>query len=209
MSLELRDVWHAYDQDTWILKYIDLSVSEGNLVALTGPSGSGKSTLLGIAAGAIVPTRGTSLIDRESALDHRGVALIHQSTNVLVNRTIWDNVLLPLRIRGRSREPSSKKHSEAALESVGLLARRGSTCGELSGGEVQRVCVARAIASRPAVIIADEPTGHLDAVNTQIVISCLKGAAELGAAVLLATHDDVVARSCDRSLSLEYGEIRR
>jgi ABC-type lipoprotein export system ATPase subunit len=171
------------------------------MLALTGPSGCGKSTLLDLVGGLRAPTRGAIDLTGDSSPDdlrHR-FAWIAQSTPVLGGRTATDNVALALVAQGE-RLVTARAKAQSALGTVGLESHYDALIGELSGGEVQRVAVARCLVMTADVILADEPTGQLDAVNTAMVVSALESAAAEGKVVLIATHDQWVASRCHEQL---------
>ena len=198
-----------------ILKDVDLTVMEGERVAVIGPSGSGKSSLIALAAGLERPTAGlVRLFGQDLAhLDEDGrarlrrgrVSLVFQSFHLLPNMTAEENVAAPLEIAG-ARDAMNIAH--AWLERVGLSARRRHYPPQLSGGEQQRVALARALAARPALLFADEPTGNLDAANAAAVTDLMFDLiAEVGAALVLVTHDPALAARVDRQVVMGAGRI--
>jgi len=179
------------------LRGVSLEVAEGEMVAVTGHSGAGKSTLLKLAAGLERATSGTVLVQgqnlgslRESALAvlRRRIGFVFQDHKLLYDRSAFDNVALPLRISGFPREEAARR-VRAALDKVGLLAREKAMPVALSGGEQQRLCIARAIVNRPNVLIADEPTGNLDADYARAILDLFVSFNQVGVMVLLSTHD--------------------
>ena len=198
-----------------ILAGINLEINAGETVAIVGASGSGKTTLLGILAGLDLPTDGrVFLADRElTALDEesrarvRGeyVGFVFQTFQLLGSLTALENVMLPGELRGEAAEQSD---ALALLEKVGLAERTHHYPRQLSGGEQQRVAVARAFASRPTVLFADEPTGNLDTATGQRIIELLFDLnAEFATTLVLVTHDDRLAQRCDRIITLEAGRV--
>ncbi|MWV59660.1 ATP-binding cassette domain-containing protein [Rathayibacter sp. VKM Ac-2754] len=182
-----------------ILQDVSLALSSGETVALVGPSGAGKSTLLGVVAGDLRPTRGTvRTVARESA------AWIVQSTPVLARRSALDNVALGALSSGSTRR-AAERTAIGVMTALGIETLAPQAVHRLSGGERQRVAVARAMAAESALILADEPTAALDAVSRSFVIDALTRAAQEGAAVVVATHDPVVAEACDRLLRIDAG----
>ncbi|MBI2766363.1 MAG: ATP-binding cassette domain-containing protein [Chloroflexi bacterium] len=181
-------------------------------VALMGPSGSGKTTLLSILGMLTIPTAGTVLLDGQPPLRARGrtrlraelFSWVFQGVNVLPRRSAVDNAALGLLARGM-RYSQSMGTALAALEVVGLHGLADRRIDTLSGGEVQRVCIARALATRPRYILADEPTGQLDRANTAVAIDALVGRRPRGTAVVIATHDPFVAGHCDVVVQLVDG----
>ena len=198
-----------------ILDDVSFSIERGESVAIAGPSGSGKSTLLGLLAGLDVPTQGSVWLDGEnlSALDEdqrakrraRHVGFVFQSFHLLPGLTVLENVMLPLELAG-ARDPESA--ARTTLASVGLAERANYYPPKLSGGEQQRVAMARAYAGEPAILFADEPTGNLDAATGRLIIDLLfKLNAERHSTLVLVTHDTELAARCDRLLNLHAGRL--
>lgn len=180
---------------------LDLEVRRGAFVCVVGPSGSGKTTLLNVVAGLTAPTTGRvwvggrELSEAGSAeaarLRREHIGLVFQAFHLLPQLTAVDNVALPMWLAGRRR--GTRERALALLDGVGLSARASHRPGSLSGGEQQRVAIARAIANEPAVVLADEPTGDLDAAATRVVLDALGGLRQRGTTLLVATHDPTVA----------------
>ena len=198
-----------------ILHEISFRVMAGEAVAVVGASGSGKSTLLGLLAGLDVPTRGRVLLDGHDlfALDEdaraglRGARLgfVFQSFQLLPALSALENVMLPLELAGR---PAARRDAELMLQRVGLSQRLQHYPKHLSGGEQQRVAIARAFAPRPGLLLADEPTGNLDAATGAAIIDLMFSInAELGTTLVLVTHDEAIARRCGRVLKLQGGAM--
>jgi len=198
-----------------IVKDATFEVREGESVAILGASGSGKSTLLGLLAGLDVPTRGRVWIDGSdlSALDEDGraqlrgrmVGFVFQSFQLLPALTALENVMLPLELLG-GRDAAARARD--VLERVGLGERLGHYPRQLSGGEQQRVAVARAFVSEPKLLFADEPTGNLDSATGEHVIDLLfQMNRERGTTLVLVTHDAELAKRCERRLHIAGGEI--
>lgn len=199
------------------LRDVSLQVESGESVALMGPSGCGKSTLLHLIGGMDRPTRGRVLVDgtgletlSEIALARfrrRRVGFIFQFFNLLPTLTVLENAALPLMLDGVS-DAEARDRALTLLERVGVRARATHFPAELSGGEMQRVAVARAVASAPALILADEPTGSLDSENGRQVMSLLRELnQELGLTLILATHDDEAAHYAERIIRIRDGMI--
>jgi putative ABC transport system ATP-binding protein len=195
-----------------LLHALDLDIAAGEYIAVIGESGSGKSTLLNVVAGLDRPDSGSVRFDEVevSALDDDAATLwrrtrvgfVFQAFHVLPWLSLRDNVALPLALAGVG---ARERHARAVaqLESVGLGARAGDSPTRLSGGELQRVAIARALVHRPRLLLADEPTGNLDADNAERVASLLRDAVKTGGACgLLVTHSATVAASADRVLRL-------
>jgi len=194
------------------LRGVSLTIAAGEFVAVTGPSGSGKSTLLHLAAGLDCPTSGAVCIcgedlgplsdDQRALLRRRRIGLVFQAFHLLDIFTAEENVALPLSLAG-VRQAEAQSRAVQALEQVGLAHRREHRPGQLSGGEQQRVAVARALVANPPVLLADEPTGNLDSSSGRRVIELLRELVDrLGVALLLVTHDPVCASLADRIVQL-------
>ena len=199
-----------------ILKGISFQIKSGEFVSVVGPSGSGKSTLLGIIAGLDNPTSGSVLIDdvditrmsegRLAAIRNSKIGMVFQTFNLIPTLTAQENVEVPLYVGKHKGSPAER--SKELLGLVGLSHRLDHRPNQLSGGEQQRVAIARALATDPAFVIADEPTGNLDARNGE---NLLKLIAELrektGKTFIIATHDPVVASHGDRAIRIVDGKI--
>jgi putative ABC transport system ATP-binding protein len=198
-----------------ILHQIDFSVSAGEAVAVVGASGSGKSTLLGLMAGLDLPSRGRVRLDGQdiyalsedgrAALRGRLLGFVFQSFQLLPALTAAENAALPLELAGRG---DAQARAEATLGRVGLGERLHHYPKHLSGGEQQRVALARAFAVQPKLLLADEPTGNLDAATGGEIIDLMFGMnAEAGTTLVLVTHDEALARRCGRVLRLVAGRL--
>ena len=194
---------------------VSVAVGEGQFTAIMGPSGSGKSTLLHLLAGLDRPTSGevylgdteiTSLNDKALTLLRRDrIGFIFQSFNLLPTMTAAENIVLPMRIAGRKPD----EHWVASIvETVGLTGRLSHRPSELSGGQQQRVAAARALASKPQIVFADEPTGALDSKSGAELLGFLrKAVSELGQTVVMVTHDPTAASYADRVIFLADGHV--
>lgn len=196
-----------------ILHQLSFAVMPGQAVAVVGASGSGKSTLLGLLAGLDIPSLGTVRLDGKDlfALDEderavlrgRLLGFVFQSFQLLPALTALENVMLPLELAGK---PGARAEGLRMLERVGLASRAGHYPKHLSGGEQQRVALARAFAPRPRLLLADEPTGNLDAATGAAIIDLMFDMnAEHGTTLVLVTHDEAIARRCGRVLKLTSG----
>ena len=217
-ALQLEGVTFQYEGPNPVraLSGIDLEVKVGELVAITGPSGSGKTTLLSIAGCLLRPSAGRvvvsgidvtrlSLRDRY-LLRREHIGFVFQGAGLFEHLTAVQNVEMALLFRGLSR---SQRESAAlnSLASVGLLERRNHLPGQLSGGEAQRVGVARSFAGDPSLILADEPTGNLDRRSGLSVVDQLRALRDQGVAVVVVTHDAEVAAQTDRTVQLSDGRL--
>ncbi len=200
-----------------VLKGIDLDVARGESVGIVGPSGSGKSTLLMVLAGleradeGLVEIAGQALgplsEDQLAAFRGRHVGIVFQSFHLIPNMTALENVAVPLELAG---VPDAFARAEKELAAVGLAARVTHYPGELSGGEQQRVALARALAPEPALLIADEPTGNLDAdTGAQIADLLFAEQKRRAMTMVLVTHDKTLAARCGREVAVRSGEIER
>lgn len=198
-----------------ILNGINMEVKRGESVAILGPSGSGKSTLLGLLAALDSPTSGEIVLDGEAlqhmdeegkaALRKRKVSFIFQSFMLVDTLNALENVMLPAELAGIDK---AKEKAEAMLTRVGLSHRLTHFPNQLSGGEQQRVAIARAFICEPKVLFADEPTGNLDAANSQKVADMLfELNRESDTTLVLVTHDLVLAKRCERQLLMDSGEL--
>jgi putative ABC transport system ATP-binding protein len=192
-----------------------LEVADGEFVAIMGPSGSGKSTLLSLIAGLDVPTSGaiyvrgaciSSMTDNAATtFRRRHIGMIYQYFNLFPDLTIEENVAVPLMLEGR-RSSDVTERVRRALDLVGLDARRDHLPTEVSGGEVQRAAIARALVTEPAIILADEPTGNLDsATGTRILADMRRAVDEERRTIILVTHDPIAAGYADRTARLRDG----
>jgi len=219
-TVEARGLFHIYREgevETVALRGADLALAPASWTSLMGPSGSGKSTLLHILAGVLRPTAGSVLIDGEdltrmSANDRarhrrRHIGVVLQRANLHPLLDVASNVALPLRLAGRRRGQIRDRVAQL-LDAVGLADRRRRRSGQLSGGEAQRVAIATALASRPRVLLTDEPTGELDEATAAGVLDLLGALREQeGTAILTVTHNPQVAQRADRRLTLRDGVV--
>jgi putative ABC transport system ATP-binding protein len=199
-----------------ILKGISLRIGHGEFVAIIGPSGSGKSTLLGIIAGLDAPSSGQVLVDgtdithmsegKLAAVRNQKIGMVFQAFNLIPTLTAQENVEVPLYVGHHPGKPGERAKELLAL--VGLSHRLGNKPNQLSGGEQQRVAVARALAANPAIVIMDEPTGNLDKTNGENVLRMIRELRQAtGTTFVIATHDPTVAAAADRSIRIVDGLI--
>jgi putative ABC transport system ATP-binding protein len=217
--IEARRLTKVYDEGVQVhaLRGVDLQIARGSFVAIMGPSGSGKSTLLNILGALEVPTAGELLIDgatvgtladdERTLFRRRRIGFVFQQFNLLPIFSAAENVAVPLRLEG-IRPAEARKRALEMLGVVGLAERGDHLPSQLSGGEQQRVAVARALIAGPAIILADEPTGNLDSANGELVIGILRDLVDrLGQTVVLVTHDATVAARSDRVIGVRDGQI--
>jgi len=215
-QIALSNVSKRYPGGHDALTDVTLTVETGELVLVTGHSGAGKSTLLKLMAAIERPTAGSVLVNGQNVgtLRARGIpflrrnfGLVFQDHKLLFDRSVFDNVMLPLDIGGFDRREGARR-ARAALDKVGLLTREKSRPITLSGGEQQRLCIARAIVHRPAVLLADEPTGNLDAGYAAEIGRLFSEFNQVGVTVILATHDPLLAELLEpRMIRLRGGKL--
>jgi putative ABC transport system ATP-binding protein len=195
---------------------VDMVVQPGEFVAVLGPSGSGKSTLMNLLGCLDTPARGrywldgvlvsTLSRDQRAAVRNRKIGFVFQSFNLLPRATALKNVMLPLLYAGISGKPAEQL-ARAAMERVGLADRANHRPSELSGGQQQRVAIARALVNRPALLLADEPTGNLDARTGLDVMASIQSLNDRGMTVLLVTHEPDIAAFCRRTITFQDGSL--
>jgi len=216
--VRIVDVFKTYPgiEAVRALDGVSVDVRAGEMVALVGPSGCGKSTLLNLVGGVDLPTSGTVFVaghdttalddDGLTALRRERVGTIFQFFNLLPAMTIAENVALPLVLLRRDRAEVDLAVREA-LQSVGILEKAKAYPPQVSGGQMQRAAVARATIHRPAIVLADEPTGNLDSTSGAAVLALLRRFADSGQAILMATHSNDAAAVCDRIVRMQDGRI--
>jgi len=219
--LKLKNVYHTYNQDSQkvkVLNNVSLEVLSGEMVALIGPSGTGKSTLLNIAGLLETPTSGTVEVlsqdcaniseNMKTSIRGKEVGFIFQSHRLFQEFSAIENVMLPQLIMGVSKKNAEEK-SKDLLCALGLEKRLLFRPAKLSGGEAQRVAIARSLANSPNIILADEPTGNLDPISAKNVYNILhKLIKALGIGCLIATHNIDLANIMDRCITLENGSLK-
>ena len=199
------------------LRGINTAFYEGDFIAITGPSGSGKSTLLHLIGGFDRPTQGNVLFQHEDigtfSDDHLAkyrlnhIGFVFQSFNLIPSLSAYDNILLPLVFSGKLSKKDQHLRVLELLEKVGLKDRKDHFPGELSGGEQQRVSIARAIANNPTLILADEPTGDLDSISGEKVIELLAELNQQGKTIIIVTHDENIAVKTRKRIKIFDGKI--
>lgn len=213
--IEFQRVGKRYAADAVALRDVTLTVGKGELVFLAGPSGAGKSTLLKLIAGIERPSSGTLLVQgqdigrlKTSGLPwlRRNLGLIFQQQSLLNDRSVLANVMLPLLVCGAARSDAEKR-ARAALDKLGLLSKAASEPLALSGGEQQRVTIARAIVNRPQIILADEPTANLDRASANQVLDALQSFHGVGVTCLISTHDEQFLDAASRVVFLDHGQV--
>ena len=214
--IDARKSYGGAETPVVALDGVSLDVRRGEMVALVGPSGCGKSTLLNLVGCVDLPSAGRVLIagrdtvalddDALTLLRRDRIGTIFQFFNLLPALTIEANVALPLVLQRVAPAEIARRTAEV-LASVGLAEKARAFPAQVSGGQMQRAALARAIVHRPAVLLADEPTGNLDSVNGEIVLKLLRTLADGGQAILMATHSSEAAAVCDRTIRMRDGRI--
>jgi len=212
--IELSEVTKRYPGGHEALSGISLKIERGEMVFLTGHSGAGKSTLLKLIAAIERPTSGHVIVNgqnlgrmKRGALPYfrRNIGLIFQDHKLLYDRPVFDNVVLPLHIQGVTGHEAGKR-VRAALDKVGLLNKERARPITLSGGEQQRLCIARAVVSRPPLLLADEPTANLDEAYAREIMNMFKAFNEVGVTLIISTHDQKLIRAYGgRVIGLDHG----
>ena len=212
---EVKKVYGKGEAAVCALNGVDLTVSRGEFVAIVGASGSGKSTLLHLLAGVDRPTAGSVRIDgvevgsldptRAALFRRRKVGLVYQFFNLIPTLSVEKNITLPLLLDKRTPDPEAL---DTLLRTLGLQDKRQALPGQLSGGQQQRAANARALCCRPALLLADEPTGNVDRKNSAEILDLLRLCHQnLGQTILLVTHDETLAAQADRVITLSDGRI--
>ena len=211
----LNKIYGSGEAEVKALKNINLNIEQGEFVAIVGQSGSGKSTLLHLIGGVDIPSSGEVIIDGKniyklkekelSILRRRKLGFIFQFFNLIPVLTVQENIEMPVLL---DNEKIDKKYMNELLRILGLEERKNNYPSQLSGGQQQRVSIGRALANKPSIILADEPTGNLDSKNSKEVLELLKYCAKkYNQTLILITHDINIAKSADRVITIEDGEI--
>ncbi len=214
--IQFSAVAKRYPNGHEALRDVSFEVGAGEMVVVTGASGAGKSTLLKLASGIERATRGSVVVNGQNlsslgetalAILRRHIGFVFQDHKLLFDRPAWDNVALPLRIAGAGADEAGRR-VRAALDKVGLLGKERAMPITLSGGEQQRLCIARAIVNRPSILVADEPTGNLDAQSSRAILELFLSFNRVGVTVLLSTHDESsLAQLGGRRLAIDRGHL--
>ena len=214
--IEFTDVVKSYDQGNKALNGVTMQIEDGEFCFLVGPSGSGKSTIIKLITGELKPTSGTVHVNgyslerirkREIPYLRRTVGVVFQDFRLIPNMTVYENVAFAMRVIG-AREKDIKERVPYVLELVGLESKASRHPGEMSGGEQQRLAIARALVNNPSTIIADEPTGNLDPARSFEIMSLLQEINNLGTTVLVVTHaKDLVETFAKRVIAIDEGLV--
>ena len=212
---DLRKIYGSGDTEVKALDGVNLSVENGEFVAIVGTSGSGKSTLLHMLGGLDRPTEGTVTVDGKNIFElkdealtifrRRKIGFVFQSYNLVPVLNVYENIVLPIQLDGRKVD---EKFIGQIVKTLGLDGRLDALPSQLSGGQQQRVAIARALAAAPAIILADEPTGNLDSKTSQDVLGLLKVTSQKFAqTIVMITHNEEIAQMADRIIRIEDGRI--
>lgn len=214
--IEFTDVVKTYTEGNKALNGVTMQIEDGEFVFLVGPSGSGKSTIIKLITGELRPTSGTVHVNgyslerirkREVPYLRRTVGVVFQDFRLIENKTVYENVAFAMRVIG-AKEREIKERVPYVLQLVGLESKAGRHPGALSGGEQQRLAIARALVNNPSTIIADEPTGNLDPARSFEIMSLLQEINNLGTTMLVVTHErDLVERFSKRTIAIDEGLI--
>ena len=214
--IEFIDVVKSYSVGTQALRGVSMQIEDGEFAFLVGPSGSGKSTIIKLITGELKPTSGTVHVNgyslerirkREVPYLRRTVGVVFQDFRLIETKTVYENVAFAMRVIG-AKEAEIKERVPYVLELVGLETKSRRHPNELSGGEQQRLTIARALVNNPSTIIADEPTGNLDPARSLEIMSLLQEINNLGATILVVTHEkDLVERFGKRVISIDEGVV--
>lgn len=216
--LQTKDLTKYYGEEPLVVKALDgiaLQIEQGSFTAIVGTSGSGKSTLLHMLGGLDTPTGGSVVVDGQSLgkmsrseltiFRRRKIGFIFQNYNLIPNLTIYDNIVLPIELDGRSVD---RKYLDKIVSVLGLEGKLERKPNKLSGGQQQRAAIARALITKPALILADEPTGNLDSRTSQEVVGLLRATGrKFHQTIVMITHNDEIAQIADRTIRMEDGRI--
>ncbi len=216
--LQTKDLTKYYGEEPLVVKALDgiaLQIEQGSFTAIVGTSGSGKSTLLHMLGGLDTPTGGSVVVDGQSLgkmsrseltiFRRRKIGFIFQNYNLIPNLTIYDNIVLPVELDGRSVD---RQYLDKIVSVLGLEGKLERKPNKLSGGQQQRAAIARALITKPALILADEPTGNLDSRTSQEVVGLLQATGKkFHQTIVMITHNDEIAQIADRTIRMEDGRI--
>lgn len=212
---DLKKYYGAGENVVKALDGVDLSIGKGEFVSIVGSSGSGKSTLLHMLGGLDIPTSGTVTVDRinlsgmtkdeQTIFRRRKIGFVFQNYNLLPLLNVYENIVLPIQLDGVKPD---KNYINEILDILGLQSKKYAMPGQLSGGQQQRVAMARALATKPAIVLADEPTGNLDSKSSQDVLGLIKITSErFCQTIVMITHNSEIAQMAGRIIHLEDGKI--
>ena len=216
--LQTNNLTKYYGTEPFMVKAIDgitLAIEQGSFTAIVGTSGSGKSTLLHMLGGLDTPTGGTVTVDGQELSEmerneltifrRRKIGFVFQNYNLIPNLTVYDNIVLPVELDGRR---ADSQYLQEIVKALGLENKLDRKPGKLSGGQQQRAAIARALITKPAIILADEPTGNLDSRTSREVIGLLQATGKkFHQTIVMITHNDEIAQVADRAIRIEDGRI--
>ena len=216
--LQTENLTKYYGEEPLVVKALDginLQIEQGSFTAIVGTSGSGKSTLLHMLGGLDTPTGGSVVVDGQSLgkmsrseltiFRRRKIGFIFQNYNLIPNLNIYDNIVLPVELDGRS---ADRQYLDNIISVLGLDGKLDRKPNKLSGGQQQRAAIARALITKPALILADEPTGNLDSRTSQEVVGLLQATGrQFHQTIVMITHNDEIAQIADRTIRIEDGRI--
>lgn len=216
--LQTKELTKYYGEEPLVVKALDgitLQIEQGSFTAIVGTSGSGKSTLLHMLGGLDTPTGGSVVVDGQSLSEmsrseltifrRRKIGFIFQNYNLMPNLSIYDNIVLPVELDGRSVD---RQYLDKIVSVLGLEGKLERKPNKLSGGQQQRAAIARALITKPALILADEPTGNLDSRTSQEVVGLLQATGKkFHQTIVMITHNDEIAQIADRTIRIEDGRI--
>lgn len=216
--LQTKNLTKYYGEEPLVVKALDgitLQIEQGSFTAIVGTSGSGKSTLLHMLGGLDTPTGGSVVVDGQSLgkmsrseltiFRRRKIGFIFQNYNLIPNLTIYDNIVLPVELDGRSVD---RQYLDKIVSVLGLEGKLERKPNKLSGGQQQRAAIARALITKPALILADEPTGNLDSRTSQEVVGLLQATGrKFHQTIVMITHNDEIAQIADRTIRIEDGRV--
>jgi putative ABC transport system ATP-binding protein len=218
--ISVKDVRKKYElgeKGFWALKGVSMNVMQGDFIAIVGKSGSGKSTLLNLLGGIDRPTQGRIVFDGKelnsfsenqlSRLRGESIGFVFQFFQLMPTLTVLENIIMPMEFSKNIPASKRKNRAEKLLSEVGILDQADKFPSALSGGEQQRVGVARAMANDPKIILADEPTGNLDTQTTEDIFRLLENLVSEGKCVIMVTHNEDLAKRCDRIIRIQDGMI--
>ena len=213
----VKKLYSVGEKEFWALKGIDLDINKGELLAIVGKSGSGKSTLLNLLGGIDTPTEGSIIINgnelngmKENQLSHfrsNNIGFIFQFFQLMPTLTVLENILMPMDFSNKIASSKRRERGKMLLNKVDMINHADKFPSSLSGGEQQRVAVARALANDPDIIFADEPTGNLDSNTAEEIFRLLKSITEEGKTVIMVTHNNELAECCKRIIKIRDGQI--
>jgi cell division transport system ATP-binding protein len=214
--IKLEKVSKKFGTGVFVLSQVNILVNKGEFVFLTGPTGAGKTTIFRLITREILPTEGQVMVDNWDVVKlarhkiphlRKKVGVVFQDLKILMDRTIFENIILPLEVAGVKEKEAGQK-AEALLEKVGIINHRDQFPIQLSGGELQRTAIAKALNLSPLIVLADEPTGNLDTETAFGIVDLLENINKQGTTVIMATHNtEIVGKASKRVITLHKGRL--